>query len=217
MGRAADAGRSPKEILEEIRRVAKPGAAPAAARAFEEAVALLERGRDAAAVAPALEAKTLAPRSGAVREVLGLALYRTGRFGDALGELQAYRRITGRVDHNHLIADCYRAAGAPGKALPLVQEALRARIPEDARAEAAIVGASALADMGRTEAALSMLRAFPARPDSGRASDLRIWYVTGDVLARAGRTAEAVEEFRRVLRHDPGAFDTAERLAALGS
>ena len=197
--------------------MAKPGTAVAAAKAFEDAVALLERGRDAAAVAPAREAKGLAPRSGAVREVLGLALYRAGRFADALGELQAYRRITGRIDHNHLIADCYRATGAPDKAIPLAQEALRARIPEDARAEAAIVGASALADMGRTEAALSMLRAFPARPNVGRPSDLRIWYVTGDVLARAGRTAEAIQEFRRILRHDPDAFDTAERLASLGS
>ncbi len=172
--------------------MAKPGTAVAAAKAFEDAVALLERGRDAAAVAPAREAKGLAPRSGAVREVLGLALYRAGRFADALGELQAYRRITGRIDHNHLIADCYRAAGA-------------------------IVGASALADMGRTEAALSMLRAFPGRPNLGRPSDLRIWYVTGDVLARAGRTVEAIQEFRRILRHDPDAFDTAERLASLGS
>jgi hypothetical protein len=50
----------------------------------------------------------------------------------------------------------------------------------------------------------------------GRPHDLRIWYVTGDVLARAGRPEEAAGEFRRVLRFDPAAFDTAERLAALG-
>jgi len=62
-----------------------------------------------------------------------------------------------------------------------------------------------------------MLRAFPGRPNLGRPSDLRIWYVTGDVLARAGRTVEAIQEFRRILRHDPDAFDTAERLASLGS
>src|SRR6266567_9363666 len=109
-GRSVGGGRGSRDILEEIRRMAKPGTAVAAAKAFEDAVALLERGRDAAAVAPAREAKGLAPRSGAVREVLGLALYRAGRFADALGELQADRRITGRIDHNHLIADCYRAA-----------------------------------------------------------------------------------------------------------
>jgi predicted TPR repeat methyltransferase len=45
---------------------------------------------------------------------------------------------------------------------------------------------------------------------------LRLWYVRGDVLARAGRLDEAAAEFRKVMRHDPSAFDAAERLAALG-
>ena len=49
----------------------------------------------------------------------------------------------------------------------------------------------------------------------GRAHDLRIWYVTGDVLERAGRPEEAAAEFRRVMRFDPSAFDAAERLAAV--
>jgi len=40
--------------------------------------------------------------------------------------------------------------------------------------------------------------------------------VRGDVLARAGRADEAAIEFRKVMRHDPAAFDAAERLAALG-
>jgi tetratricopeptide (TPR) repeat protein len=202
-------------VLEEIRRVARPGQGPAAIKAFEDGVSLLERGRDAAAVRSALEAKALAPRSGAVREVLGLALYRTGRFQEALRELQAYRRITGRLDQNHLIADSHRAVGAPEKAIPVAQEAIRARISEEVRAEATIVAASALADLGRYPEALSLLRAFPARPQGGRNFDLRVWYVTADVLERAGRRDEAVETFRRILRHDPDVFDVAERLAAI--
>ena len=39
---------------------------------------------------------------------------------------------------------------------------------------------------------------------------LRLWYVTGEILERAGRPEEAAEEFRRVVRHDPGAFDAAQ-------
>jgi Tetratricopeptide repeat len=39
--------------------------------------------------------------------------------------------------------------------------------------------------------------------------------VKGDILERAGRRSEAAEEFRRIVRHDPAAFDAAERLAAL--
>jgi tetratricopeptide (TPR) repeat protein len=204
-----------RNVIEEIRSTARPGQSASAVRAFEEAVDLLQRDRTSAAIAAALRAKDLAPRSGAVREVLGIALYRAERFRDALRELQAYRRMTGRLDQNHLIADCYRALGAPEKAIDPVRDALQARLPDDVRAEAAIVGASALADLGRFTEALSMLRASPRSERLSRDFDLRVWYVTGDILERAGRRAEAAEEFRRIVRHDPGAFDAAERLAGL--
>jgi tetratricopeptide (TPR) repeat protein len=130
--------------------------------------------------------------------------------------MQAYRRMTGREDENHIIADAYRALGSPDKAVPLAEAALRAPIPADAKAEAGIVGASALADMSRYDEALALLRRLPNRADVGRAQDLRVWYVTGDILARAGRTEDAAREFRRITRHDPTAFDAAERLAQLG-
>jgi tetratricopeptide (TPR) repeat protein len=147
---------------------------------------------------------------------MGLALYQDGQFREALRELQAYRRITGRLDQNHLIADCYRALGAPEKAIEPATQALQARIPDEPRAEAAVVGASALADLGRFAEALALLRSFRAREGAARPFDLRVWYAMGDVLERAGRPREAAEEFRRIVRHDPGAFDAAERLAQLG-
>jgi tetratricopeptide (TPR) repeat protein len=157
----------------------------------------------------------MASRSGAVREVLGLALYRAERYREALRELQAYRRVTGRLDQNHLIADSQRALGAPDKAVEAAVEAVRADIPDEARAEAAVIGASALADLGRFTEALGILRSFPPDERLARPYHLRLWYVTGDVLERAGRAEEAAEEFRRVVRHDPDAFDAADRLARL--
>jgi tetratricopeptide (TPR) repeat protein len=204
-----------RAVAEELRTTSRPGQADRAIRAFERAVDLLERGRDVPAISAAEEAKSLAPRSGAVREVLGLALYRAGRFRDALRELQAYRRITGRLDQNHLVADSHRALKSPAKALEYAREALRGRVPEEVRAEAAIVGASALAELGRYDEGLALLRSFPTRPRFARPFDLRIWYVLGDLLERAGRRREAAEEFARILRHDAQAFDAAERLAAL--
>ena len=78
-----------------------------------------------------------------------------------------------------------------------------------------MVGASALSDLGRHEAALGLLRRFHSREDVGRPFDLRVWYVTGDVLARLGRREEAAREFLKILQHDPAAFDAADRLAAL--
>jgi tetratricopeptide (TPR) repeat protein len=197
--------------------MARPGQAERAAKAFEEAISLLDRGRPGPAVTYAEEAKALAPRSGAVREVLGISLYQVERYREALRELQAYRRITGRADQNHLIADSHRALGSPEKAVEVAREALRIRaVPEEARAEAAIVGASALAEVSRFDEALALLRSFPTKEQAVRSFDLRVWYVAGDILEKAGRKREAVAEFRKVVRHDPGAFDAAERLAKLG-
>jgi tetratricopeptide (TPR) repeat protein len=204
-----------RSLVDEIRSVARSGRGPAAARAFERAVDLLQRGRPTQAATAAAEAKEFAPRSGAIREALGLALYQSERYRDALRELQAYRRITGRADQNHLIADCYRALGSPEKAIEPIRDALRARVPEEVRAEAAVVGASALADMGRFTEALGMLRSFHTKERQSRPFDLRVWYTTGDILDRAGRRGEAAVEFRKVVRHDAGAFDAAERLASL--
>jgi tetratricopeptide (TPR) repeat protein len=202
-------------IADEIGRTARPGKGAAAVTAFERAVGLLERGRDAAAVTAAAEAKSLAPRSGAVREVLGIALYRSGRYKEALAELQAYRRLTGRLDQNHLIADSFRAVGAPEKAVPVAREAIRARLPDAPRAESAIVAASALADLGRTDEALAVLAGFPVRGTARREHEVRMWYVEGDLLERTGRRQEAIATFRRILRVEPDAFDVAERIAAL--
>ncbi len=183
---------------------------------FEKAVDLLQRDRAAAAVREGEAAKDLAPRSGAIREVLGIALYQSERFREALRELQAYRRLTGRVDQNHLIADSHRALGAPEKALEPAREAMRARISEEVRAEATIVAASALADLKRFDEGLAMLHAVPTEKGGVKDADLRVWYVTADILARAGRRDEAASQFQRILRYESDAFDVAERLAELG-
>jgi tetratricopeptide (TPR) repeat protein len=125
--------------------------------------------------------------------------------------------MTGSSDQNHLIADCYRALGRPEEAVPLADEVLRDRgAPDEAKAEAVIVAASALADRERYVEALALLARARTREDLARDYTLRLWYVRGDILEKAGRTEEAAEEFRKIMRHDTGAFDTAERLAALG-
>jgi tetratricopeptide (TPR) repeat protein len=203
-----------REALAEVKSVAGPKAAKVVPL-LEQAVEALSRDDPHEAQRVAEEAKRIAPRSSSVREVLGLALYRMGRFHDALGELQAFRRISGRPDQNHLLADSHRAVGTPEKAIPLVQEALESEIPEEARAEAAVVGGAALADLGRFEEAMALLRRFDRKGSSARAHDLRIWYVMGDVLEKAGRRSEARDRFRKILEHDPDAYDVAERLSAL--
>ena len=206
----------PRDVVDELRQISKPGKADQAISRLERAVALVERQDGPGATSEAAKAKALAPRSPAVREVLGLALYEQGRYREALSEMQTYRRMSGRPDENHIIADCERAIGRPERAVPLAEEALAGRVPLEAKAEAVIVAASALADLGRFEQALALLRRVRTKSDAARAHDLRVWYVTADVLARGGRNEEAAREFRKILRHDPSAFDAAERLAQLG-
>ena len=205
-----------KPFADEIRRTARPGDQDPAIARLARAITLLERGDGGAAAREAEKAKELAPRSSAVREVLGMALYQQERWQEALTELQAYRRLSGRPDQNHLIADTLRGLGRPGEVVPLAEEELRGSAPNEAKAEAVIVAASALADQGRWAEALAFLRRAKTREDVSEDYTLRLWYVRGDILERAGRTREAAEEFRKIMRHDPGAFDAAERLAQLG-
>jgi len=204
----------PRAIQDEIRRTAPPGKDRDAMSRLGRAIELLDRDDPKGAAAEAEKAKALAPRSGAVREVLGLAMYGLGRWQEALTELKAYKRISGRTDQNHLIADSLRGLGRPKEAVPLAEEVLRVKgVPNEAKAEAVIVAASALADQGRFAEALAFLARAKTRDDRSEDYTLRLWYVKGDILARAGRRQEAAEEFRRIMQHDPSAYDAAERLA----
>jgi tetratricopeptide (TPR) repeat protein len=206
----------PRPIQEELRRSAPAGKARDAMSRLARAIELLDREDPKAAVAEAEKAKSLAPRSSAVREVLGLAYYGLERWQDALTELKAYKRFSGRSDQNHLIADSLRGLGRPQEAVPLAEEALRVKaVPNEAKAEAVIVAASALADQGRFAEALAFLGRARTREDVAEPYTLRLWYVRGDILERAGRRSEAAQEFRKIVRHDSSAFDAAERLSAL--
>jgi tetratricopeptide (TPR) repeat protein len=206
----------PGDVVSELRSTARPGKAEPAISRLERAVELLDRGDARGAAAEAVKAKALAPRSPAVREVLGIALYHLERYREALSELQAYRRMSGRADQNHLIADCLRDAGRPERAVPLAEETLASRaVPLATKAEAVIVAASALADMGRYDQALGLLRRIRTSEDVAGPEVLRVWYVMGSILEQAGRPKEAAREFAKIVRHDAGAFDAAERLAQL--
>src|ERR671924_745195 len=206
----------PRPLQEELRRTAPAGKARDAMSRLARAIELLDREDPKAAAAEAEKAKSLAPRSSAVREVLGLAYYGLERWQDALTELKAYKRFSGRSDQNHLIADSLRGLGRPQEAVPLAEEALRVKgVPNEAKAEAVIVAASALADQGRFAEALAFLGRARTRDEVSEGYTLRLWYVKGDILERSGRHGEAAAEFRRIMRHDASAFDAAERLAAI--
>lgn len=204
----------PKEWVREIDRYAREGAAEAVAGAVSRALTAFAEGNFEVAARAALDAKRDAPRSGMVQEVVGLSAYHLGWWKEALGELMAYRRITGSKDQNHVIADCFRALGRPEKATEICGEVDKSEVPPEVWAETMIVAAGALADRGDLERALRTLARADLDPAVVEPYHLRLWYVRADLLERLGRQEAAHELWGRISAEDPEFFDVQERLEA---
>jgi tetratricopeptide (TPR) repeat protein len=204
------------ETLDELRETARPHAFSDAARNLAEALVILsEDGDPAAAVRAARAAKRAAPRSAAVRELLGITLYQAGDYRTARAELAAAQRISGRVDLAPLLADIERALGRPERAVALFEQTDRRRLEPDTAAELLLVAASAYGDMGHPAAGAALIRRHAPRPEALADHDLRLAYAEGALAAQAGDLAGARAAFGRVVRADPDFHDAAERLAAL--
>lgn len=157
-----------------------------------------------------------APTSASVRELYGLALYRLGRWKQAVKELEAFRTLTASVEQHPVLADCYRALGRYRDVEDLWDE-LRAASPgAPLVAEGRIVAAGALADRDRIDDAIALLSK-GVRP-AGRVQEhhLRVAYALADLYERAGDLPRAREMFQRVAASDPEFVDVRTRLASLG-
>lgn len=210
--RAGNQGRLSREWTDELRDMVRPGRLPEVAALVAKALEAFVKGDYAHAASLASRAKADAQRSGRVRELLGLALYHSSSYREALRELLTYRRLSGKVDQNHVIADCYRATGRPDRALEICFEVTRGRVDAGVWAEVLIVSASALADQGDFERALGQLARGDLSPAKVEPQHLRLWYVRGDILEKAGRAKEALKVWERIVAEDPRFFDAAERL-----
>lgn len=202
----------PKPWAAEISELARPGTGPNVAQAVSQALELFAGEEYERAAAQAALAKADAPRSPRILELLGLSLYHSGRWKEALSELLAYRRLTNSVEQNHVIADLYRAQGRPDRALEVTAEVSPSDVSPEVWVEMMIVAAGALADQNKIDRAITML----ARADPGTGPVepyfLRHWYARADLLERAGRREEARALWRRIVAEDPEFFDAEERL-----
>ena len=209
----------PKRIRREIERLLGRGAkARDVALALSIGSAAIDEERIDVALEVLAWAKYEAPKLSSVREAYGVALYHDEQFAAALTELQAYRRLTGRNDQNHVIADSLRALGRDVDKVAEAAEELvaDAQAPEDRRAEAVIVWAAALADGGDVGAGRAVLRRFLERPRSSDAEhDLRVRILAADLAERAGDDTELERQLELIVAVDPGFLDADERLAAL--
>lgn len=178
-------GDLPKWVREEIQRSTPKDRRDPALNHLNKALNAYADERYPAALADLRKAKSLAPRSSTVRELLGLSAYHTGKWEEALRELRTFRRITGDVLHMPVEMDCLRALDRPGdvtKAWHLLQELDPSRTVSD---EARVVYASFLLDEGRPRDAWGVIKPgrLVAQPSPGQ---VRRWFVAARVALAAG-------------------------------
>jgi tetratricopeptide (TPR) repeat protein len=224
-----DSGRSPRaettvpvvhlndEIVRELRATSRPGKAEILVKVFSEAAGAFASEQYEESIRLAEQSKHMALRAAAVRELLGLAYYRSGKWQEAARELSAFRRISGTTEQNPVLADCYRAMGKPQRALELCDEIDESRVPPEIAFEGAIVGASALAELGRIDDAITRLERLELRPKVAEPHHLRAWYVLADLLERRARFTQALEWFEAIGATDPDVTDAPERARKLRS
>jgi len=155
------------------------------------------------------------PDAPTVRELTGLAQYRVGNYRAAAKELEAFVELTDSAEQHPVLMDCYRAQRRWTKVDELWGELAATSPSPELVAEGRIVLAGSLADRGRIDDALALLRRKAKSVPKPRDYHLRLWYALGDLEERAGNLSAARDLFLRVRRHDPDFADVSARAAAL--
>jgi tetratricopeptide (TPR) repeat protein len=179
-----------------------------AARAYSA-----DRYQDALRILRRLSSQS--PNSAPVRELLGLTLYRLGRWPLAVRELQAHHERSGSYDQFPVIADCYRAMRRYPEADEVWTSLRQASPSAEVVAEGRLVAAGCLADKGDMQGAVSLLES-SLRRSKPKLSHLRQWYALADLYERAGDLPRARDLFNQIAAVDPDAYDVRQRLIALG-
>ena len=156
-----------------------------------------------------------APDAAAVRELIGLSLYRQGKWADAVKHLQRFTELTGSVEQHPVLADAHRALGHHSLVAELWEELAASSPGAQLVAEGRIVMAGSLADQGRLSDAIKLLERAAIDAKRPQVHHLRMWYALADLYERAGDVPRAREMFSRVTAKDNSFVDVAERLAAL--
>jgi tetratricopeptide (TPR) repeat protein len=175
----------------------------------------LERQYEREAVRILRPVAELHPEAAEAREMLGVALYRLGRWTAAQKELEAFVKLTGSTEQHPVLMDCFRALGRHKRVEELWQELKAVSPAGEIVTEGRIVAAGSLADRGKLPEAIKMLERGPVSNKRVGEHHLRLWYALADLNERAGDLPGARSLFRRISSHDPAFFDVAERLAAL--
>ena len=209
---AVKGGELPKWVREEIQRSTPKDRREPAINHLAKGLEKFADERYAAALPDLRQAKTLAPRSSTIREMLGLAAYRSGNWEEALREVRTFRRITGDLIHMPVEMDCLRALGRR-KDVTKTWERLSELDPSATVShEARVVYASFLLDEGRPQEAWEIIKPgrLVANPSPG---DLRRWFVAARVAIAAGDN-EAGRRIVAALEEQELDFEGVEELRA---
>jgi tetratricopeptide (TPR) repeat protein len=158
----------------------------------------------------------LASRVAAVREAAGFAAYANQKYGEALAEFRAARRMTGSVELWPVMADCERGLGRPEKALDMAGAPEVHKLDKAGQVEMRLVAAGARRDMGQLDAAIVTLQSSELASNAVQPWTARLRYAYADALLAAGRSGEAREWFAKAVEADrDGSTDASDRLAEL--
>jgi len=164
----------------------------------------------------AAAAREQAARVASVREAVGLAAYRSGRFAEALTELRTARRLTGSNVHLPVMADCERGLERPERALALAQSDEARQLDVAGRIELLIVASGARADLGEPEAAVVTLQVPELQSSAREPWVARLRSAYADALAAVGREQDARRWLELAADADEdGSTGAADRLAEL--
>jgi tetratricopeptide (TPR) repeat protein len=211
--RGASRRRTPRPP--EVTRADEPGRPPKVSLRLADATKAYERERYVEAQKILKPLAERAPGDAAVRELHGLTLYRLGRWKQAVGELEAFRSLTGSTEQHPVLADCYRALKRYRPMGELWDELRTASPSAELVAEGRIVMAGALGDRGQFGKAIELLDAALKSAKRLKPHHVRMLYVLADLVERAGDIPRARQLFRRVAQTDPEFADVQARLRSL--
>ncbi len=205
----------PRAVIAELNESVGPARAGKLTDRLAEASRAFERERYDEARKILKQLAEEAPAAPAVQELYGLALYRQGRWADALRHLDAAHSLSGSYDQHPVMADCARALGRYKRVQEFWDELRQASPGAELTTEGRIVMAGALADQGDVRGAIRLLAATRVNARHPQPHHLRLWYALADLYERAGDMPRARELFGRVAAVEPEAFDVPDRLRAL--
>ena len=206
----------PDEVSDDLQTMLGSRRGGRVATGLVEAAKAFERDRFSEALRVLRPLIEEAPDSAAVRELYGIALYREGKWAEAVKHLTAFADLTGSVEQHPVLADAHRALKHYREVATLWDELAASSPAAHLVAEGRIVMAGALADQGKLLDAIALVERGSIDTKKPKDHHLRLWYCLADLYERAGDMVRARDRFQRIMMVDRDYVNVTERLANLG-